>query len=126
MYRKDKTKNGGGCLLYVNENLSDKIINTYKFKENSEIIVFEFNVSNKKLLPQGNYKTLSKNDLSLINKLNLALNFFSPVYENFVSLSNFDLSTAKPNLKDFMSSFDLDSLINSPIYYKSINPTVLI
>lgn len=35
MYHKDSTRNGGGCLLYVNENLSGKIINIYKFKENS-------------------------------------------------------------------------------------------
>ena len=48
MYRKDRTKTGGGLLLYVNENLPGKIINSYKFKENSEIILFEFSVSNKK------------------------------------------------------------------------------
>ena len=40
MYRKDR--NGGGLLLYVNENLSGKIIDYYKFKENSYIILFEF------------------------------------------------------------------------------------
>ena len=33
MYYKDKIKNGGGLLLYVNENLPIKIINTYKFKK---------------------------------------------------------------------------------------------
>ena len=32
MYRKDRTKPGGGLLLYVNENLPGKIINSYKFK----------------------------------------------------------------------------------------------
>ena len=44
MYRKDRTKTGGGLLFYVNENLPGKIINSYKFKENFEIIVFEFSV----------------------------------------------------------------------------------
>ena len=33
MHRKDRTKTGGGLLLYVNENLPRKIINSYKFKE---------------------------------------------------------------------------------------------
>ena len=32
MYRKDRTKTGGGLLLYINENLPGKIINSYKFK----------------------------------------------------------------------------------------------
>ena len=48
MYHKDRTKNGGGFLLYVNENLPGKIINSFKFKESSEIIVFESSESNKK------------------------------------------------------------------------------
>ena len=82
MYRKDRTKTGGGLLLYVNENLPGKIINSYKFKENSEIILFEFSVSNKKWLLLGNYRPPSQNDLSFINELNLAWNFFNPIYEN--------------------------------------------
>ena len=76
MHRKNRTKNGGGLLLYVNENLPGKIINSYKFKENSEIILFEFSVSNKKWLLLDNYKSPSQKDLSIMNELNLALNFF--------------------------------------------------
>ena len=76
MHRKNRTKNGEGLLLYVNENLPGKIINSYKFKENSEIILFEFSVSNKKWLLLDNYKSPSQKDLSIINELNLALNFF--------------------------------------------------
>ena len=70
MYLKNRTKTGGGLLLYVNENLPGKIISSYKFKENSEIILFEFSVSNKKWLLLGNYKPPSKNDLSFISELN--------------------------------------------------------
>ena len=44
IYRKDRNKTGGGLLFYVNENLPGKIVNSYKFKENFEIIVFEFSV----------------------------------------------------------------------------------
>ena len=73
----------------------------------------------------GNYKPPSQNDLSFINELNLALNFFSPIYENFVLLGDFNMSTENPNLKNFMCSFDLESLIDSPTCYKSINPTCI-
>ena len=38
-------------------------------------------------------------------------------------LGDFSLSTENPNLKNFMCSFDLESLIDSPTCYKSINPT---
>ena len=45
MYRKERTKTRGGLLLYEDENLPGKIINSYKFKGNSEIILFEFIVA---------------------------------------------------------------------------------
>ena len=125
MYRKDRTKTGGGLLLYVNENLRGKITNSYKFKENSEIVLFEFSVPNKKWLLLGNYRPPSQNDLLFINEFNLALNFFSPIYENFVLLGDFNLSTENPNLKNFMCSFDLESVINSLTCYKSTNPTCI-
>ena len=73
MYRKD----GGGLLLYLNENLPGKIVNSYKFKDNSEIILFDISISNKKWLLLGNYEPSSQNDLSFINKLNLALIFLA-------------------------------------------------
>ena len=125
MYRKDRSKTRGGLLLYVNENLPDKIINSYKFKENFEIVLFEFSVSNKKWLLLGNYKSSSQNNFSFIKKLNLALNFFSPIYENFILLYGFNTTAENPNLKYFMCSFDLESLIDSPACYKSINPTCI-
>ena len=87
--------------------------------------MFEFSVSNKKWLLLGNYKPPSQSDLSFINELNLAMNFFSPIYENFVLLGDFNMSTENPNLKHFMCSFDLESLIDLPTCYKSMNPTCI-
>ena len=87
MYRKDRTKTGGGLLLYINENLPGKIINSYKFKENSEIILFEFSVSNKKWLLLGNYRPPSQSNLSFISELNLALNFLARYMKNLFCLA---------------------------------------
>ena len=77
------------------------------------------------ILILGNYRPPSQNDLWFISELNLALNFFSPIYENFVLLGDFNLSTENPDLKNFMCSFDLERLIDSPTCYKSINPTCI-
>ena len=87
MYLKNRTKTGGGLLLYVNENLPGKIISSYKFKENSEIILFEFSVSNKKWLLLGTYRPPSQNDLSFINELNLALNFLAQYMKTLFCLA---------------------------------------
>ena len=47
------------------------------------------------------------------------------MYENLVLLDDFIMFTENHNLKNFMCSFDLDSFINSPTCYKSINPTCI-
>ena len=68
MYRKYRTKTRGRLVLYLSENLPGKIINSHKFKKNSETIFFESSVSSKKWLLLGNYKSLLQNDLSFINE----------------------------------------------------------
>ena len=121
-FEKNRNKNGGGLILYVNEDIPGKLINSYKFKEVSEIIVFEFSISNKKWLLLGNYKPPSQNELTVfINEIKLSLNFFSSSYENFLLLGDFNLSTENPNFKNLLNSFDLKSLIKIPTCYKSLS-----
>ena len=102
MYRKI----GVELLIYVNKNLPGKIINDYKFKENSEIILFEFIVSNKKRLLLDNYNPPPTSPLTkwflLYQQIKSCLDFFRPMYENLVLLGDFNMSTENPNLKNFM------------------------
>ena len=121
MFRKDRNKNGGGLILYVNEDIPGKLLNSCNFKEGSEIIVFEFSISDKKWLLLGNYKPPSQNELSFINEIKLSLNFFSSSCENFLLLGDFNLSTENPNFKNLHNSFDLESLIKIPTCYKSLS-----
>ena len=46
--KNDGNRNDGGLILYINESIPGKSINTYDFKGVSGIIVFEFSGSNKK------------------------------------------------------------------------------
>ena len=112
MFRKD----GGGLILYVNEDIPVKLINSYNFKEG-----FEISISNKKWLLLGNYKPPSQNELSFINEIKLSLNFFSSSYESFPLSGDFNLSTENANFKNLLNSFDLESLIEIPTCYKSLS-----
>ena len=58
----DRNKNGGGILLYVNQDIPGKIINTFPFPDEFEIMIFEFYISNKKWLLFGAYKPPSQNE----------------------------------------------------------------
>ena len=126
MFRKDRNKNGGGLILYINEGIPGKLINSYDFKEGSEIIVFEFSISNKKWLLLGTYEPPSQNELSFINEIKLALNFFSSLYENFLLLGDFNLSTENPSFKYLLNNFDLESLIKISTCYKSLQSSTCI
>ena len=72
MFQKDRNKNGGGLILSANEDIPGKLINSYDFKEETEILIFEFSISNKKWLLLGNYKPPSQKELSFINEIKLS------------------------------------------------------
>ena len=73
-------------------------------------------------MAKGNNRPSSQNELSFINELNLGLNLFSPMCENF---DDFNISTETPNFESFMISFDLKGLIHLPTYYKPIHSTCI-
>ena len=64
VFWENREKNGGGLILYINDVITGKLINSSDFKEGSEIKVFEFSISNKKWLLLGNYESLSQNGLT--------------------------------------------------------------
>ena len=43
-------------ILHINDDIPGRLINSYDFKEESEMRAFEFSMSNKKWLLLGNYK----------------------------------------------------------------------
>ena len=54
MFRKDRNKFGGGLILFVKENIPCKVLNTFRFSEECEIISIDFSISNKKMASFGN------------------------------------------------------------------------
>ena len=46
-FKKNRSKNDDGFMLYLNEGTPSKLINSYDVKEGSEIVGFEFSISNK-------------------------------------------------------------------------------
>ena len=48
MFPKDQNKFGGGLILFVKEKIPSKILNTFRFSEECEIISIDFSISNKK------------------------------------------------------------------------------
>ena len=123
LFRKDRNVNGGGLLLYVNQNIPGKIINSFVFE--FEILAFEFSVANKKWLLLGIYKPPSVNEDAFFREIIAALNSYSSDYENFILMGDFNATTENHHLKDLLNSFAFDSLIKEPTCFKSTTPTCI-
>ena len=83
MFRKDRNKFGGGLILFVKENIPCKVLNTFRFSEECEIISINFSMSNKTWLLLGIYNPPSQNEVLFVEQIKLALKTYSTTYENF-------------------------------------------
>ena len=125
MFRKDRNKFGGGLILFVKENIPYKVVNTFHFSEECEIISLDFSISNKKWLLLSIYNPRSQNEASFVEQIKLTLNTYSTSYENFLLIGDFNMTTENSKLQDLMDAFCLDNLIKEPICFKSTVPNTI-
>ena len=125
MFRKDRNKFGGGLILFVKENIPCKVLNTFRFSEECEIISIDFSISNKKWLLLGIYNPPSQNEALFVEQIKLALNTCCTTYENFLLLVDFNMTTENSKLQDLVDVFCLENLIKEPTCFKSIVPTTI-
>ena len=125
MFRKDRNKFGGGLILFVKENIPYKVVNTFHFSEEYEIISLDFSISNKKWLLLSIYNPRSQNEASFVEQIKLTLNTYSTSYENFLLIVDFNMTTENSKLQDLMDAFCLDNLIKEPTCFKSTVPNTI-
>ena len=125
MFRKDRNKFGGDLILFVKENIPYKVLNTFRFSEECEMISIDFSISNKKWLLLGIYNPPSQNEALFVEQIKLALNTYSTTCEYFLLLGDFNVTTKNSKLQDLMNAFCLENLIKEPTCFKSTVPTTI-
>ena len=125
MFRKIRNKFRGGLILFVKENIPCKVLNTFRFSEECEIISIDFSISNKKWLLLGIYNPPPQNEALFVEQIKLALNTYSTTYENLILLGDFNMTTENSKLQDLMHAFFLEKLIKEPTCFKSTVPTTI-
>ena len=125
MLQKDQNKNGGGLLFYVGQNLSCKIVNTYNFPTDVEILPLELALTKRKWFILGLYKTPSLRSEIFISEVTKALTFYSEKCDNILLMGDFNMTPENHHLKDFADSNDFENLIKEPTYFKSTSPTTI-
>ena len=76
----------------MKENIPCKLVNSFNFSEEHEIITFEFSISNVKRLLLGLYKPLSVKDDTFFDQIKLALNNYSKSFEDFILKGDFSIT----------------------------------
>ena len=110
-YLRDRSNFGGGLLFHVNENIPCRELTTQQIDTNFEIIFLEITPRTRKWLVIGLYKPPNQKEEYFFKNLGIVLNNYLSEYEHIILLGDFNLTTSNKYLADFMTLFNLESLI---------------
>ena len=110
---------------YVNQNISCKMVNVEGVTDDCEIILIEFSIKTRKWLFIRLYKPPSENDKYFLDNLSLILNKLTCQFDNIILTGDFYLTVEDKNLEVFMSTFDMECLINKPTCFQSAKPNCI-
>ena len=119
MFRKDRDRFDGGLMFYVNERIPSKVLSLF------ELILLEFTVKNRTWLCVGIDRLPSQNEKYFIDHLSKTLGQLSRQYDKTVLIGDFNLTIDNKSLENFMTTFDLECLIQKPTCFQSSNPTCI-
>ena len=121
--RKDRTDNGGGILIYINEDIPMKELDLHKFPDNIEGIFIEINLGKRKWLLLGSYHppTNKSGDEYYFKHVERALDVYSSKYDNFILLGDFNSEDTEPCLSNFLHQYDAKNLVKEKTCVKNVN-----
>lgn len=126
LFRCDRRGNGGGVAIYIKNNISCKLLQTFSAENDVEYILVELNSFGEKLLLGCVYRPSNNIRLdSIVAKLEQV----SVAYTNIIISGDFNanlLSSSGSNLSTVMTSLNLFS-VNSvrPTHFTATNATLL-
>ena len=122
-YRRNRTKFGGGILLYVREDIPSKFI-TPLVPIDIECVFIEVNFHKKKWLVVGLYNPLKSNITTHLEKLGKHLDTILPSYDNVIIMGDFNSEPHEYDISEFCAIYGLKNLVKEPTCYKSTeNPS---
>ena len=112
---RTETNSGDGIILVVRENISRKIIDSYKFPACIEIICFEFSIYNK----NGFFVFFFFFFLRYMTK-------FNNTRDSFLVIDDFNMTPENKNMIDVLNIFYFEDLIKEPTFFKSAIPSFIV
>ena len=112
-YRKDRSKCGGGVLLYVREDIPSKLLQ-FKYDNDIECIIVEISINKRKWLILGLYNAKGPGITNCLKYISKNLDHYFSFYENIIVLGNFNVEITDSTLDEFIGLYNLKCFIKEP------------
>ena len=125
-FRFDHTKNSGGVIIYVREDIPSKELTDHLSPINFEGIFFEINLKKRKWIVFGSCNPNKNSIRNYVNLLGPILDFYMAKYEKFLLLGDFNSEMKETTMIDFCKTYNLSNLIKEPTCFKNPhNPSTI-
>ena len=118
-FRVDRSKNGGGVIIYIREDIPGNELGAHPKPVNFEGIFFEINLKNRKWLVFGGYNPDKQTIRTFVNQIGPILDFYMHKYDNFLLLGDFNSEMGENAMIDFCETYNLSNLIKEPTCFKN-------
>ena len=117
-YRFDRTKDGGGTLVYIREDIPSKLLNISYIASGIECLGIEVNLRKVKWLVVCSYNPHKSYISNHLENLSKVLNRNFSQYERFC-IADFNSEITEFAIKNFCDIYHLKNLVNVPTCYKN-------
>ena len=125
-FRVDRSKNGGGVIIYVREDITAKELTEHPSLINFEGTFFEINLKNRKWLVFGGYNPNKNTINNFLAQLGHVLDFYMAKYENYLLLGDFNSEVSETAMTDFCDTYNLSNLMKEHTCFKNpYNPSTI-
>ena len=124
-YRLDRNRNGGGIIIYVREDIPNRMLTKHNFPDNIEGLFIELNFRKGKWLLGGMYHPPCQPDQYFFKTLDKVLDVYSN-YENVLLIGDFNTQIGESHLDTFLYQHELANINKEPTCYNnSENSSIL-
>lgn len=101
-YRYDDTDKSGGLLTYIRSDIPSKLLNSFVFASDIQVIPVELNFRKCKWLFLSFYRPPRQNLNYFLSNISDALCFYNSIYSNILIIGDFNCTTDVPIFKEFL------------------------
>ena len=124
-YRKDRSKHGGGVLLYVRDDIPSRLLQ-FKFDSEIECIIIEISIYKRKWLVMGLYNPKGHQIINFLSIIRRNLDYYFRLYDNIILLGDFNAEITDPAMHELIGLYNFKCLIKEPTCFKSLdNPSCI-